>query len=227
MPLSKPLLTVLLFSLLAACGGGGSSGTTPAEGTQMLEVLASTTRSGTIGKSDVGDTRFESVDAGSHILAGSVPLPASVGGGTDLWQVHGVMDFDLGAVPATATIVSAVLRTSHIDAQGMPYFNLGGEMRVGHVDFGATVEGADFDTAPLVANLGALSLSTTNGDRSLDVTAAVQADHTAARVRSTFRVYFPVVGTAAAQTDTSILQDPVDLDGTGSQRPVLVITWMP
>ena len=100
-----------------------------------------------------------------------------------------VYSFDISSIPAGAQIVSATLRLYQAQAVGSPFTTLGNVL-VDRIDIGAALDGADYASAALTSNIGTLSTSATIEYKMLDVTVAVQADRSASRSKSQFRLRF-------------------------------------
>jgi hypothetical protein len=97
--------------------------------------------------------------------------------------------FDLSTIPAGSHIVSATLRLYQAVASQASYTKLG-TLIVDRVDLGAALDSTDYNAVALKANIGTLSTTTTIEYKTLDVTAAVQADVDTSRGKSQFRVRF-------------------------------------
>jgi hypothetical protein len=67
-----------------------------------------------------------------------------------------------------------------------------GNVIVDHLDYGTSLDGSDYNLAALLANAGTLSTDATIQYKTLDVTALVQADRSASRPRSQFRLRFSI-----------------------------------
>jgi hypothetical protein len=97
--------------------------------------------------------------------------------------------FDLTPLAPGAVATGAVLRLFQGQLEGEPYVSLG-NVTVDHMDYGATLDGTDYDLAPLTANIGVLSTTAALESKALPVLAAVTADLIAARLTSQFRLRF-------------------------------------
>jgi hypothetical protein len=114
--------------------------------------------------------------------------------------LKGFVSFNLSSLPEGATITSAVLRVYQYNVAGDPYDKLG-KVLVEHVSYDSLEQGESGETAqakytmePLDNTIPAdafLSTDATIGYKTLDVTAAVQADQGASRTRAQFRLRFP------------------------------------
>jgi hypothetical protein len=97
--------------------------------------------------------------------------------------------FDITAFPAGAVLDSARLRLFLAAHTTTPFTELGNVI-VDHVDYGATFEGSDYYAGALQSNIGVIATDTIRGYKSLGVSSSVQADLTAARTRTQFRLRF-------------------------------------
>ena len=97
--------------------------------------------------------------------------------------------FGLADIPDGATIISASLELFQTNYHGSPLTDLGNVV-VDHLDYGTTLDGADYNMPALASNIGTLSDSTTEEYKILDVTTYVQMDYAAARDYSQYRVRF-------------------------------------
>lgn len=174
-------LALLTLSLLAGCGGGGGGD----EDVETVEELIlgdpdldgfSLNRQGTI----IGN-------AAAGPAAGDLPHP-------DGQQTYrAIFSFDLDALPAGATVVSAEFTVRQIFASGDP-IGLMGSLIADHIAMGTPFDQAVFDqfTLETIRDGGGvpvvLSDSAAQGPRTMDVTAQVRNDIGAGRPRSQFRV---------------------------------------
>jgi DNA-binding beta-propeller fold protein YncE len=138
--------------------------------------------------------------------------------------------FGIVSIPASATITSATLRLYQCDVAGAPYAHLGNVI-VDHVNYGAALSASAYSGATVSSNIGTLSTTASLGYRSLDVKTRVQADMTAARVRSQFRLQFSLLDYFANATDDFVqFTDAEDSTcaGTATNRPPqLALTLIP
>ena len=99
-------------------------------------------------------------------------------------------------------------------------------IEVDHVFLGADLDGTDWDAPGLTPGaIGTLSASGELGLRSLDVTAAVAADASAGRLRSEFRLRFPLITNGDGRDDGVNFEDAGDDLGTGNV-PMLVVRYL-
>jgi hypothetical protein len=207
-------MVLLGVCALAACelgeaptgglGGGGG-------GEQMTVTLSSlASLDGWIRTDGNGAT------AGGQGLTGDLGTVANQG-------YRQFYSFDLSSIPAGSQIVSATLRLYQATVVGAPYTELGNVI-VDHVDYGPTLEGtADFGVAPLAGNVGTLSSAATAEYKTLVVTARVQADVSALRTRSQYRLRF---STADFSNDAgSDFVQFTEAESPGGNNPQLVVIY--
>lgn len=171
--LASTALLVLVSACLGACGGGGGGGGAAV----TFDAARDLSRTGTTFLTGAGPF----LDALSSTL--------KVGDNANTIPHRGHATFQVANIPQAATISQALLRLEQFAVEGSPYPSLG-VLFVDHVDLGATLDGADHNVAPLTANLGTLSSTAVLEVKTLDVTAAVQADVAAGRPVSSFRLSF-------------------------------------
>jgi hypothetical protein len=140
---------------------------------------------------------------------------------------RGFMSFDLSGLPAGATIQSIQLRFYQVDIKGDPYGKLS-SFRLKHVDYGPSLEVADYDT-PILAS--ADLPNRTSPDEWYEVSGTtirdwIQDDLNNHRPRAQFRLQF------SPETDDGVTADYVSFEsgnnsfGTGNV-PQLIITYTP
>ena len=217
------LLALMLLVLVPACGGSGSGGDTLSVPETRIDIASDAPRSGTIEN-----------DGGVHTV---VPSNADlvVVGSTQRFapfelfghnvEVRGFYAFPLDLIPAGTTIVRATLRSSQLSVLGTPYVKLGGAILVDHIDLGPALDSADFASAALPTGLGALSTNDTVEPKSLDVTAAVQADVDSGRPRSSFRLQFGVWDVGLPTRDVVLLNNETDSSASDLPTPTLDVTY--
>ncbi len=195
-----------LVFLLAGCGGSGGSGGT------RIDL-----------PSDITADGF-ATQGGGYSAAFLL-----VGDETSNDGIRGLYRFPLLPLPAGATVTKATLSTNQFEVIGSPYPALG-DLLVDSVDLddgvGVGLDADDYFSAAFSTVVGSLSASAALGPRTLDVTAAVQADLAAGRSFSDFRVYFQF------QTDGNFTGDQIKLvsasdDGGTGVAPKLLVTYTP
>lgn len=161
------------------------------------------------------------IDGGLHQnQSGTFPTDFSgtfsIGDFSDNSTDRGFIGFDISSVSGQVT--SAVLIVNQSSTSGTPYNTLG-NLIADHVDFGGSVDAADFSGGTLQNNFGAISSDSLAGAKSLDVTAEVQNDISSSRTTSQFRLRF------ANDTDNDNSDDFTVLDSAESgMAPELIIT---
>jgi hypothetical protein len=133
--------------------------------------------------------------------------------------------FSLAGIPAGATVTNATLQLHQQITFGTP-FATHGVVVVDHVDYGATLDAADYLGGTITAGIGTIASDATAGIRTLDVTARVAADIAAARTRSQYRLRFSVLDTDndGASDYTQFCDAENSISGTGT-LPVLLVTY--
>lgn len=128
---------------------------------------------------------------GSAVSAAGAPRTGDVeefpGTSTAYRQFY---SFDLAKLPAGTIVTTALLRLYQAGVTGSPYDGTLGSVVVDHVNYDATLEGADFAAAPLLGNAGTLSGDASPGYKTLVVSDRVKSDLDNARLRSQYRLRF-------------------------------------
>ncbi|MCP4714926.1 MAG: IPTL-CTERM sorting domain-containing protein [Deltaproteobacteria bacterium] len=133
---------------------------------------------------------------------------------------RGFVSFDITTLGAKG-IASAVFRLNQTAGLGDPYNDLGDEVRVDHLDYGAALDGGDYNAAALTTNIGLISTNATSEWKTLDVTAYVQNDMNNLRTRSQFRLYFPDKTDDDNNGDYTLFTT----GDSGTNKPELVVTF--
>jgi hypothetical protein len=141
--------------------------------------------------------------------------------------IRGFMSFDLSGIPASADVKSIDLRFFQAQVTGNPYGKLG-NLLLKHVDYGPSLENADYNTPELAAAI--LSPHTSAGQwyqiTAMTIGQWIEQDLAAGRTRFQARLQF------ATETDGDGIQDTISMEsgdnalGTGN-LPVLAITFGP
>ncbi len=207
--LPRSLIGVLVLAVAGCGGSGGGHGTT-------IALL-----------SDPAVDGFATGGGGSSVgfvLVGDEVLNDGI---------RGLYRFSLATLPAGASVSAATLKVNQFESStGTPYdAALGlGNLSVESVDIGlgldVLLDPDDYATAAFSAVPGSLSSSAALGSKSINVTAAVQADLAAGRLNSDFRVRFTVETNGDGSEDQVKLTSGSDNGGTGV-FPTLVITYTP
>lgn len=176
-------------ALLGGCGGGGGSGGGGGGGPVPITI----------------DLALDPLNSGLTTNTGAVGpavnyVPGDTGNNT---EVRAQFTFQLGQIPANATITLAQLRCTQLQVNGNPYGEIG-TLDVDHIDQGIGLDAADHASAALTANVGALSSDATLGLKVLVVTAQVQADF-GVRPDSNFRLRFTTAPSVDGNPDSAVL----------------------
>ena len=202
------LVAVLGPLALGACELGDPVNGGPGTGADTtVNILSTPTLDGYAGSNGASGTAL------AQGLTGDLLSLASVG-------FRQFYSFDISAIPSGSTIVSATVRLHQGGTAGSPY-GLLGNVLLDHVDYGAVLEAADY-AVPALSTPGTLSTNTTLEYKQLAVTAQVQADITASRTRSQFRLRF-----STADFSNNGLSDHVeftDAEAPGN-NPVLIVRY--
>lgn len=137
--------------------------------------------------------------------------------------VRMLYSFETGGISDDAVVESAFLRVYQEGVDGNPYGDLG-NLIVDHVQIGADLDATDYAGNTLVSDVGTLSSSAAEAWKVVDVTAMVQADVTANRTYSEFRLRFSTGTDSDGSFDFAALNDGADSRGTG-HIPQLVISY--
>ena len=222
--------SVIVLAVVMGCSSGSDAGPTQPPTTVTITSLDADDGS----LFGAGNTGTGAVCCGfaSAMYVGqrngtSSPLSGNFVPGTS----RGYVRFLLTEIPAGKTIVSATLRLQQASPGAFnttpdPYPTFGSVL-LDHVDFGTTIEGDDFARAPLSSTTATLSSTYVKELKTADVAAFVQADVTAGRGRSDFRLRFAtetlplsaslVLGTYFNETSPGLV--------TAGPVPSLVVTY--
>jgi hypothetical protein len=206
--LLAPLLAASL--LLSGCGGSGGGGGTPTPVT--LTITSAPSLDGLVFAQ--GTTTLA-----SNITAGDYASGFGPQGG-----IRGFVSFDLSAIPAGATVLSATLTLVQRNVVGTPYATLG-TIVADHVEYGGLLEaGAYARSFPTGQAFATLSSDSTLGPRTLTVTAIVQDDVASNRGHSQYRFRFGLEEDADMDSDQAQFFSAETATGP-SERPTLVVTY--
>jgi hypothetical protein len=205
---SRFLITCLL---LTACGGGDGP-ETPAPVT--LTITSTPALDGLVFAQGT-------VTLSSNITAGDYANGLGPQGG-----LRGFVSFDLTAIPAGVTVLTATMTLVQRLTNDTPYATLG-TILADHVVYGGVLEaGAYARSFPTGQGFGVLSADASLGVKSLVVTALVQDDVTALRGRSQYRLRFEFEEDADMDSDQAAFFSP-ETATVPSELPTLVVTYQP
>jgi len=146
---------------------------------------------------------------GAAVTAGGI---LAVGDSVGDTVARGFYRFDISTLPAGAVVQGATLRTGLGNVAGDPFLEFGSCV-VDHIAMGPALDAADFGAAALSAVIGTIAANATFEQKTMDVTAAVQADVAAARTTSDYRLYS--VGAPDGEADS----DYVHFANNGTHLP--------
>jgi hypothetical protein len=199
------LALLALASLTTGCGGGGGDAPPPL----TITLVSIAPLEGT-------------VDAGGGIIQGGWIVGDL--GGTNGYR--GFVSFDLGPLPAGATIVSATLRLVQRSVAGSPYATLG-SLVVDQVVYGNVLDAGAYARAfPTNQGFGTLSADATLGPKSLVVTAQVEVDRAVGRAQSQFRLRFETEANGDGVSDYADFAT-TSVATAAADQPVLILTYQP
>jgi hypothetical protein len=158
------------------------------------------------------------VTASGAVLAGEAGMSAGDSSGNNSARMF--VSFPLDAIPAGSEIQGAVLELRQIEVRGTPYADLG-PLLVDHMDFGARLDAGDYGAAALSAAFAEVSSDVALEPRTLDVKREVEADLTARRARSQFRLRFDVATDNDGKPDFA----RYTTHESAPDRPVLRVTY--
>ena len=137
---------------------------------------------------------------------------------------RGFASFGIGDIPDGATIEKAVLRLYQANIIGNPY-GAGIRVMVDHLDYGDTLEHADYAAPSISASFATLSTNANLEWKEVDVTDAVRNDMENNRERSQFRTHLAVENIGGdVQGDFAYFESADNSQGTGN-TPKLVVTY--
>lgn len=144
------------------------------------------------------------VDGGVNNVGGPTDLGTdfSVGDFANNSTDRGFIGFDISGI--TGNVQSAILTINQSSVLGTPYVDLG-SLVVDHVDFGGSLDAGDFNGGTLASNIGTISGDAGTGLKTLDVTSFVQADISAARTTSQFRLRFSSLTDGNNDLDAAVI----------------------
>ncbi|AZI44840.1 hypothetical protein EHF33_18130 (plasmid) [Deinococcus psychrotolerans] len=148
-------------------------------------------------------------------------------GGENNTAYRSFISFDLSGLPATQQgIESAMILIEQTSIEGNPYTDLSigaNALMLDHVNYGAALTGAAFNTTSLSAIDEPMKQSKIT-NYALWVGSAVQADVSAGRTRSQYRLSFPKLTDGDGNADSTYLNSGNNNDL--SNRPVLTVFYL-
>lgn len=139
---------------------------------------------------------------------------------------RGFVSFDITGIPEGATITTATLRLYQAKTEGDPY-GAGGSLKVDHLNYGSSLENADYAAASLISNIATLTTNSTVEWKNAILTNEVKNDLSAGRTKSQFRIHFTTEVTGGDNTGdfayfTSAEDKP---DPSTGNTPKLIIKY--
>jgi len=135
---------------------------------------------------------------------------------------RGFVSFDIPSSLNGKTIEKVTLRMYQRSVTGTPY-GTSNNLIVDHIDYGNSLEAADYDKSPIASDIGALSPNAVVQWKDLDVTSSFNNDLTNSRSRSQYRIRF------ATETDGDGSEDFTYFDsanpGYSTNTPQLVVKY--
>jgi len=161
---------------------------------------------------------FESSNGG-----GNIAVELRAGRNSTLIE-RGFVSFDIPASLSGKTIDKATLRLYQGQIVGSPYTS-GISVKVDHVDYGNSLENADYSVSSLSSNFGTLTSNSVIEWKDLDVTDLFKDDQTNLRPRSQYRLHMATETTGGDVTgDFAYFESQDNNMGTGNY-PQLVIKY--
>jgi hypothetical protein len=195
------------LGLAVGCGGGGGGG--PAETTVDLLGIAAL-------------DGLASVDG--EASSSGLPGVGDVDGAVPGRMFRQFFAFGSSQIPPGATITLATLRVYQHLVVGSP-FTVHGDIVVDYLDYGSSLDPADYFQAAIHAGLGPISTDATIGWKVLDVTAEVQdavASGRDPKFRFAFSTLFSVVD---GQSDYVAFEDAEGSWADAGHGPRLRVTY--
>lgn len=137
---------------------------------------------------------------------------------------RGFVSFDLGVIPSGVTVEKATLRLYQTSVIGDPY-GVGGSIKVDQLDYGSTLENADYSAPSISSSFATLTSNATVEWKDVDVTDQVKNDLSSGRSRSQYRIHFAIESIGGTVTgDFAYFESDDNSVGTGN-IPQLVIKY--
>jgi hypothetical protein len=163
---------------------------------------------------------------GSTVSAGGGPLVGDLDTSINGIAVRQFFSFDLSSIPALAIIDSADIYLRQAAVQGTPY-STHGVVLLEHVDYGASLDAADFAALALDPIPTPLSSSATLETKSIDVLARVIANRLAGRTRFQVRLRFSTLSSDSDATNDAAEFGDAEGSAHANSAPRLRITYTP
>ncbi len=177
-----------------------------------------------------GDNSGYVVTGNYHIaFHGIEPVVGDVDGDVNKSIVRGLLEFPIDTIPAGSTLTDAKLLLTQCKVVGKPFSKLGNVV-VEHITYVDPFDSSAFDSPRIGAAVGTLSDNPGLGKRTLVVTPVVQADLTAGRKLSQYRLRMSLFdGDADSVSDyvafhTENFWGHICPGATGS-NPLLIVTY--
>lgn len=159
---------------------------------------------------------------------------SSNGGGNDSVDIRagrnqylvarGFVSFDLGDLPAGASVTEATLRLYQTETVGSPY-SVGGALRIDHLTYGDSLDDSDYSLAALLSSFATLTNNSTVEWKDADVTQAVKNDVANGRSQSQFRIHFTTENKGGGtEGDFAYFESAENDEGTGN-TPQLIVEY--
>ncbi len=122
------------------------------------------------------------------------------------------------------TIEKATLRLYQTSVVGDPY-GVGGSLKVDQLDYGSTLENADYSAPSISSNFATLTSNAAVEWKDVDVTDQVKNDLSSGRTRSQYRIHFAIESIGGTVTgDFAYFESGDNSVGTGN-IPQLVVKY--
>lgn len=137
---------------------------------------------------------------------------------------RGFVSFGIGEIPDGATIEQATLKIYQVSVVGDPY-GAGLRVMLDHLDYGTTLEHADFSAASLSSSFTTLSTNASVGWKEVDVTDQVRSDLSNNRERSQYRLHMATETVGGTVTGDFAYFEAADNSTGSGYTPQLVVRY--
>ena len=177
-----------------------------------------------------GGTTFDSLP-GIAILSGIVQSDGTVSDSANVFagdvdnafpgrNTRGFLSFDLSAIPAGKTVLTANLKVFQASVSGDPFSSLGSVV-VDHLTYGNSLDLADYTGGTLTSGFDTLSIDGVAGSRLISVLQQVKADLAAGRQNTQYRIRFSTQdGDNDGISDAVLFRDEEDFP-----PPIIIISF--